>query len=221
MGINSKGAKKAWATRRKNKAKLNPKKKTAFDNYHGIGKNDARLKLLHYINHSRINSGKFICLPSDRAIFEQALNLMYPNTFDYVAAECDSEKYLGLCKTKKSFNLNMTIHKGFLSDVIAEMKKDECSHAFYDYCKIFKSHKWEIIHTIVNDIIGVGGIFAFTVATRVNGNLKPSTIEGKTKTLSEIEETLSLYMDKNYKIIDTLGYRDSMGMLLVIIKRIK
>lgn len=205
-------------------------KKVLFSNYNGEKKQTAREKVIEAIVNSGNKIGQITCLPADECIFEKLLiEKVIDNQFTFQASECEDKTFFKLCKNIGKNKLKMSVHRGVLSDVIQKQVEDENVHSFYDYCRTFDSHKYEIADTIKRKLVAVGGILAFTVSTRDNNaknnyvqsmNLMHPAKKGETKTLNAIKMFLNLFMKSNYEIIETFSYKDTSPMLLVIIRRI-
>jgi len=141
-------------------------------------------------------------------------------------------------------------HLGNLSEIIFNAKENDFTHCLFDYCKGFEKHRNEVVHTLQNKIVVVGGLVFFTFCLRnpshehtafVNemtgySNPKMKLVSIKTYTdvrkarLIEEAATLQAYRtfllgeignERCWRIKEIETYRDGAPMALIILKRVK
>jgi len=205
-------------------------KQRKFD---GENKEQVRDYLVNQINDSSLKGGKFFTLPSHTCAFEMQINLMFDNTFHYVACEKEQDVFLKLTQTIAKENLLMSATFGNSNEVLSTCEPDTFSHAFLDYCGTFPTYENEVRNLLLNQSVKVDGLIALTFATREANNKRQTSLQYHKSIIKEfdcdvtpsvqggIKFKLLSMLGINYKLVEFAPYKDDTSMIFALIKRVK
>lgn len=201
---------------------FNNKKEELHDYSVGLGKGDVRRGLLASMIKAaedyNIVDGVILGLFSHQYIDAKLINKLYPffkflpyeNKVEYIKAMVEN------IKTDKSSFMLKPINEP-ISNGIKKAKKDAFSHVLLDYCDGLAKHKEELAMAFKKDIVRKGGLIWVTVSWR--------TKVKDTKTQKELTEFITKIGGSKYRIIPKPSwqtiYRDTAGMVSIIVQRIK
>jgi len=176
-------------------------------------KNKVHKRVLEEVMYSKIKSGVVLTLSWINCILETLVNEKL-NDLKFLSCEMDKDTFVDLEKfiEEKSLTFMKEPLRCKIGEIIKISAKNTFSHLFLDYCKGFELFKDEISIAIKNKIIVKDGIIWITVGSR----------SGKKgfKTEKEVLDLIEEVGGKDYKVEFKHGYRDSMPMFTVIIRRI-
>lgn len=210
------------------------KKQGEYRNGEGENKKEAKIKMQEHIIATNIQ-GHIGTLTNLFVDMETTIYNAMPNCF-FTTVERELPVYEQIRRDLKSWGIPIKCEFGDFSKILYGKDENTYAHLIMDYCGHLFSVAKELIHTIDNNLVVVGGIIALTT-DRVNrigsgemwdyitslSDEKTINRDKDTRSKSEIENERFLYsiLGRNYKIIEVFNYRDTHPMTLTIIKRIK
>lgn len=217
-----------------NNGNVPEKKQGEFRNAEGENKQQARIKMQEHIIATNIQ-GHIGTLTNVYLNMEKAIYNAMPNCF-FTTVERKSLVYEQMRRKFKKCGIPIKCIKGEFSSILYGENKDTYAHLIMDYCGDLPKVGKEFEYTIINNLVGVGGIIALTT-TRINrrgsgemwdfitslSNDETINKDKDNRSNTEIQNERFLYgvLGRNYKIIETFNYNDGYPMTLTIIKRIR
>lgn len=205
-----------------------------YKNGEGENKIKAKLKMQEHIIATNIQ-GHIGTLTNLYVDMETAIYNAMPNC-SFTTVERELPVYEQIRRNIKSWGIPIKCEFGEFSKILYGKDENTYAHLIMDYCGHLFSVAKELMFTIDNNLVVVGGIIALTT-DRVNrigsgemwdyitslSDEKTINRDKDTRSKSEIENERFLYsiLGRNYKIIEVFNYRDTHSMTLTIIKRIK
>jgi hypothetical protein len=208
---------KAWITIRKNKGfkhdVLVPQTGNIKDYSKREKKQDPRENVTLACGELPKSDKEILSLTSFQCLQELDVNAKFPN-LKFHAVEADLETFHHLLLNKKANNWDFisSLTYAKVSEIIYKAKADAYLAAFLDYCCLFKTCKDELAHAMTNNLVQKGGFIYLTVCQRGRG---------AAQTDFQVYDLVRKVGKGRYKIVYSLGYRDSTPMFSAIIKRVK
>jgi hypothetical protein len=198
-----------------------PVKSNKKDTFYGVRKLDARNKKVNAILDSKKLDGCILTLCGASLIIESELFLRGAKEFSYDLVEYNREVFNKILVAVATNPLEInSINNCTMNKMIHNANTDEYSHLILDYCNSLNSNKSEIDMAFENNIVQVGGTVAMTFSTRaVKPIMKVDEVKGECINLTSAKKYFSRF--ENYELVETFTYRDSMPMMVLILKRIK
>lgn len=199
-----------------NKLVVCAKPKPKQDYTQGLGKANSRADIINQMMISaekyKIRTGEILTLSGSQCIMEKLINKEFKQ-FTFLTCENNSSTFDELRKERRYKNLKFitSIFYGNAGEIIKLLGKNSIPHYIGDYCANFETFKEEVGTLFKQDIVVKGGIIVLTSSLRVG-----------TKgydTLTEMTNFVNKFGQGRYKIIYSKSYKDSMGMLTMIIRR--
>lgn len=209
---------------------------TKFTNKKGIGKINARKKIVDAISDSTNKLKEIVTLAAQDTEIEKMIYKTISKRFKYIMCERNIDEYIKMCQKANSFfkTIPPSFHFGTIGEVIMKMKADSVSHIIADYCGQFATFKDEIAYAMKNNVVEVDGTISITINKRISpgesarffnemNRLNPmrETIQNDTMTEHAVLTFLNRNGGNNFAIETIFNYRDSASMLLIILRRIK
>lgn len=211
---------RAKATK-KSKVTASKKRSNTYSNACGVKKQHARDIILEAIKvHGIIPS-----LPFSTCELERQILSKNPNAFKFIGCEKDADTYIEMFKTIKNDEIlknAITPHYGLIGDFLMNAKENAFSNLILDYCGTLETFKKEITHSVVANIVGVGGAICVTLTKRgsaiennifneINKNIPSNLFEDG---VGEIERAIRAFFinlvtsNPNYSIETFFPYQD-------------
>jgi hypothetical protein len=217
-----------------NNGNVPEKKQGEYRNAEGKNKQQARIKMQEHIIATNIQ-GHIGTLTNIYVNMEKAIYNAMPKCY-FTTVERKSLVYEQMRRKFKKCGIPIKCIKGEFSSILYGKNKDTYAHLIMDYCGDLPKVGKEFEYTIINNLVGVGGIIALTT-TRINrrgsgemwdfitslSNDETINKDKDNRSNTEIQNERFLYgvLGRNYKIIETFNYDDGYPMTLIIIKRIR
>ena len=201
---------------RKKSVKSNKK-----DTFYGLRKLDARNKKVNAILDSKKLEGTILTLCGASLIIENQLYIKGAKEFSYDLVEHSRSEFnkILLAVSTSPLQIN-SINNASMNKMIHNANTDEYAHLILDYCNSLNSNKSEIDMALGNNIVQVGGTVAMTFSTRaVKPIMRVDEVKGECINLTSAKKYFERF--ENYELVETFTYRDTMPMMVLILKRIK
>lgn len=205
-----------------------------YTNGEGKNKKEAKEIMQKHIIASNIQ-GHIGTLTNLFIDMETAIYKAMPNCH-FTAVEHKLEIYEQMRRKFKNCGLPIKCKLGKFSSILYGQNSNSFAHLIMDYCSDIAKIGKEFEYTIVNDLVGVGGIIALTttktnrrgsgdvwdfVTSLSNDETINKELDNRCKTEIENERYLYSVLGRKYQIIKVFPYMDKYPMILTIIKRIK
>lgn len=210
--------------------------KTTFVNKKGIGKANARKKIVEAISDSTNRLKEIVTLAAQDTEIEKMIYKTVSRKFKYIMCERNIGEYIKMCEKANAFfkSIPPSFHFGSIGEVIMKMKPESVSHIIADYCGQFATFKDEIAYAMKNNVVEVDGTISITINKRISPGesvrffnemtrLNPirTHIQEDTMTEHAVLTFINRHGGDNFAIETIFNYRDTASMLLIILRRIK
>jgi hypothetical protein len=205
-----------------------------FHNENGNGKQQARMKMIKYIDRSNLRTGKILTLPFSKCIIEKELmSVVGKNNFEFIGYERDKETYWEMMKTILNDRLPIYPVLGDIGEEIQSSYEDKYSHLILDYCCQLNTIAEDMISLFSGNIMKVGGMALITLNKRICKVGNADKIYNEMNQLVKKEKdtdldtihAMKVFFSKvcgfNYSIEEFFEYHDTASMVLIVIKRIR
>jgi hypothetical protein len=216
------------------KKSSNNENSAKFHNENGNGKQQARMKMIKYIDRSNLRTGKILTLPFSKCIIEKELmSVVGKNNFEFIGYERDKETYWDMMKTILNDRLPIYPVLGDIGEEIQSSYEDKYSHLILDYCCQLNTIAEDMISLFSGNIMKVGGMALITLNKRICKVGNADKIYNEMNQLVKKEKdtdldtihAMKVFFSKvcgfNYSIEEFFEYHDTASMVLIIIKRIR
>lgn len=160
--VTQSAAKKTWETRRKKIAS-----NYVFQNTNGIEKIKRREQKANAYKESGLTSGCLLFMPSQTCADVEQIKTTIPyNSFKFVGSEISEIAQKAILKKIRKEKFNMSLFPHSISEAVKLAKKDDFSHADFDFCETFSRYYNVIAQSVKKDIVQKNGVISMTFAAR-------------------------------------------------------
>jgi len=200
-----------------------------YNNASGMGKAEARAKMVFDIKKSPTKNFNILSLPADNCLIEKKILKEVSSKYNFIGCEYKENVYFKLLNTIAKEKIRMSAHLGSVSDIIYKSKENEFAHIVLDYCGTFQTFQNEIAYAIQNKLVEVNGTISITISERDSGEynlmnrineIAPSK-DNDLKINHNIKTYLSIICGMNFKVETSFRYNDTgANMSLFVLKRL-
>jgi hypothetical protein len=217
-------ANRSWVTMgvdTDNQQERKPNKKSKNKTYYGTRKISARNRKVDAILKSNSLVGNILTLCGEGLVVENELFLKGAKDFIYDLVEFKRDIFNKILMAVSTSPLNIgSINNDTMNSMIHKAHTDQYAHAILDYCDSLNTNKSEVDMALENNIVRVNGVICMTFSIRkVKPIMNVDEVKGECKNLSGAKKYFSRF--ENYELVDSFTYRDSMPMMVLILKRLK